>query len=165
MDMGYYCIHCYFIGIFDIMSNAGQPAKYKSQEELQQAIDSYFEFLQGEFTMVNKTDEEGEPYQEKQWIRYPEQSTITGLALHLGFESRQSIYDYEKKGEYSYTIKKARLQVEYEYEKALMGKSYAGAIFALKNFGWADKQEVDHTTKGESMNPTPVMFTKGSSND
>ena len=31
--------------------------------------------------------------------------TITGLAYSLGFESRQSFYDYVEKGEFSYIIK------------------------------------------------------------
>jgi hypothetical protein len=69
--------------------------------------------------------------------------TITGLALHLGFESRQSIYDYEKNGLFSYTIKKARLRVENFYENELLGDHTAGAIFALKNFGWADNQNMN----------------------
>ena len=30
-----------------------------------------------------------------------------------------------------------------EYEKALHGRSPTGAIFALKNFGWTDKQDVE----------------------
>ena len=30
-----------------------------------------------------------------------------------------------------------------EYEKALQGRSPTGAIFALKNFGWTDKQDVE----------------------
>jgi len=30
-----------------------------------------------------------------------------------------------------------------EYEKALQGHSPTGAIFALKNFGWRDKQDVE----------------------
>jgi hypothetical protein len=71
--------------------------------------------------------------------------------LWLGFESRQSFYDYEKEGEFSYTIKKARLRIEERYEQRLHGNSPAGAIFALKNFGWTDRQEIDHTTKGEKI--------------
>lgn len=31
-----------------------------------------------------------------------------------------------------------------------------------KKRGYVEKQEIDHTTKGESINPTPIMFTKGS---
>lgn len=74
-----------------------------------------------------------------------ESPTITGLALHLGFASRQSFYDYEGREPFSYTIKRARLRVECEYEKMLSGGKIAiGAIFALKNFGWTDKQEIKH---------------------
>ena len=42
--------------------------------------------------------------------------SITGLALWLGFESRQSFYDYEKKDGFTYTIKRARALIENEYE-------------------------------------------------
>lgn len=71
--------------------------------------------------------------------------TISGLAIYLGFESRQSFYDYEKHEEYSYIIKKARLKVECSYEKRLDSKNPTGAIFALKNMGWKDKHEVEQS--------------------
>ena len=71
--------------------------------------------------------------------------TITGLALYLGFDSRQSLYDYEKKEEFSFIIKEARLNVENSYEKSLRTVSVTGAIFALKNMGWKDKQEVEQS--------------------
>ena len=75
-----------------------------------------------------------------------EKPTITGLALALGYCDRQSIYDNEKKPEFSGILKKARLKVENSYEKALMDKDLkpTGAIFALKNMGWKDRQEVEH---------------------
>ena len=93
---------------------------FKSNKELEKAIDSYFSLNE-------------------------ESPTITGLALHLGFCSRQSFYDYEKNDIHSYTIKRARLRVEESYEKRMHGNSNAGAIFALKNFGWKDKNETAHT--------------------
>ena len=68
--------------------------------------------------------------------------TITGIALFLGFESRQSLYDYEKMEGYSYIIKRARLFVERDYEKGLKTQYSSGSIFALKNMGWTDKQEI-----------------------
>ncbi len=71
--------------------------------------------------------------------------TISGLALHLGFCSRQSFYDYEDKPLFTYTIKRLRLMIETSYEAALRtDRSPTGAIFALKNFGWIDKQEIKH---------------------
>ena len=108
------------------MKDLGRPRLYNNAEELQREIDAYFEAE----------------------VKAP---TITGLALWLGFESRQSFYDYEKDGEFSYIIKKSRLRIEEGYEKRLHGNSPAGSIFALKNFGWSDRQEIDHTTKGEKI--------------
>jgi hypothetical protein len=72
--------------------------------------------------------------------------TWTGLAIHLGFESRQSLEDYKAKDGFSYPIKKALLRIERKYEEAMM-KQPAGAIFALKNFGWKDRQEIDQRTE------------------
>lgn len=71
-------------------------------------------------------------------VEYPA-ITITGLAMHLGFESRQSLYDYEKREGFSYIIKKARLYVENAYEYQLQFGNSTGAIFALKNMNWTDK--------------------------
>lgn len=81
--------------------------------------------------------------------------TITGLCLELGFCSRQSFYDYEKREGFSYTIKKARLHIERAYEAKLSGKEVGGAIFALKNLGWKDKTEIDQTIKTE---PIQLIF-------
>ncbi len=99
----------------------GRPPKYKTPKEMEKKIDEYF--AQGG-------------------------KTITGLVLHLGFADKQSLYDYqENKPDFTCLIKNARTRVEYEYEKALMDKELkpTGAIFALKNMGWKDKQEVETT--------------------
>jgi hypothetical protein len=117
----------------------GQPAYFKTPEEMRAKVDEYFEHIKGE--RETRVSEGGSI---EVWIRNPEPATITGLALFLGFESRQSIYDYAEKGEFSYIIKSARLRVECEYEKKLSGDKPVGSIFALKNMGWSDKvsQEV-----------------------
>ncbi len=69
-------------------------------------------------------------------------TTITGLALSLGFCTRKSLRDYAEKIEFVNIIKKARLKVECEYEKRLSGNSPGGAIFALKNMEWSDRTEL-----------------------
>jgi hypothetical protein len=79
--------------------------------------------------------------------------TITGLCLHLGFESRQSFYDYEVKSEFAYTVKRARLMVENAYEKRLSDTTPTGAIFALKNMGWKDKHETELSGNVEVKRP------------
>ena len=110
----------------------GRPPKYKTALELQEKIDEFFNA-------------------ENQTI------TISGLCYYLGFSSRQSFYDLQKKGEFSYTVKKARIRIEMYYESMLLTRASTGAIFALKNFGWTDKQEIDHTSKGDKINTQPSI--------
>jgi DNA-packaging protein gp3 len=97
----------------------GRPIKYETPELMEQAIGLYLQTCEAE-------------------KRKP---TITRLALALGFESRQSFYDYEQKEEFSYIIKRARLEVEAGYEDGLRESNCTGSIFALKNMGWKDKTE------------------------
>ncbi len=97
----------------------GRPPIFEEPEQLQTEIDLYFSTL------------DGAPV------------TITGLCLFLGFDSRQSFYDYEKNDKFSYIIKKARMKVENAYEKNLSGGQPTGSIFALKNMGWKDKTETE----------------------
>lgn len=115
----------------------GRPPTYETAEELQGAIDDYFANGVTERTIIvgPSTNRRTET------IPVP---TITGLVLHCGFESRQSFYDLEKQSKFSYTIKRARTFIEKEYEEQLNTGNVAGAIFALKNFGWTDKQEYIH---------------------
>jgi len=105
------------------MSNAGRPPAYKTAKELQVKIDEFFE-------ECKKQDE---------YI------TITGLVLHCGFADRASFYDYEKKPEFTHTIKASRTKIEQDYEKSLRKNGRAGDIFGLKNFGWSDKTEIDQS--------------------
>ena len=102
---------------------AGRPKIYLSVSDLETAIKEYWESIE----------------------QSKKPPTITGLALSLGFESRQSFYDYEEKPEFTYTIKRARLQIEIAYEERLSGQNCTGAIFALKNLGWKDKSEVEQS--------------------
>lgn len=118
----------------------GRPPLYETPEALEQAIHDYFN---PEEVVELRTDAGIQKVIEGRKPR--EKVTITGLAYYLGFESRQSFYDYEEKPEFSYIIKKARLRVEMGYEENLQGNNVAGSIFALKNMGWKDKTEQEHS--------------------
>jgi len=116
---------------------AGRPPVFETSYQMEKLVEEYFDSLYPSFDSgrVDKSKD-------------PRPSTITGLCIHLGFESRQSFYDYEKKPEFTYIVKMARLRIEFGYENRLMTmKNPAGAIFALKNMGWADKLEVEKTVK------------------
>jgi len=113
----------------------GRPPKWTSPEQLQKDIDAYFE---------NTPKDE--------W-------TITGLALALD-TTRQTLVDYQNKDEFSDTVKKAKMKVENGYEIDLKKHGRSGTIFALKNFNWSDKQELDVTSKDlplQSINVVPVQ--------
>ena len=70
--------------------------------------------------------------------------TLTGLVLAIG-SSKQVVNDYEKRKEFRDIIKRAKLMIENSYELSLRKHGRSGDIFALKNFGWKDKQELEHT--------------------
>jgi len=129
--------------------SAGRPAVFTTVEDFDKKVEEYYEYIKGESKEMPYTkklkDGSIETGTNLVWIREPEPPSITGLALFLGFESRQSLYDYEDKPEFSYSIKRAKLRVEKNYEKYLLSQSATGAIFALKNFGWADKQQVEQS--------------------
>lgn len=98
-----------------------RPNKFKSVEEMQIAIDNYF----------NECDEKERPY------------TISGLAYALD-TNRQTLLDYQEKDEFTDTIKKAKAKIEqFVEERLFMGSNTAGVIFNLKNnYDWKDKQEI-----------------------
>jgi hypothetical protein len=118
---------------------SGAPI-FETPEEMQNKIDEYFDKGVKIRTVVIGTGKA------KQALKIPV-PTITGLCIYLGFASRQSFYDHEKRDGFSYTVKKARMFIECEYEEQLQNGNVAGAIFALKNMGWKDKQELDVTTR------------------
>jgi len=132
------------------MGTFGRPPIFSSVQELQAKVDEYFETGMRKKTMYTK---DGIPYE----VPVP---TITGLALFLGFASRQSLYDLETRPDFSYTIKKARTFIEREYEELLQSGNVTGAIFALKNMGWQDKvasQQLDEY--GNPINPNKHTVT------
>ncbi|MBT4132293.1 MAG: hypothetical protein HOE44_16420 [Candidatus Marinimicrobia bacterium] len=108
----------------------GRPPKYSSVEELETLIEEYFHGDDA-FMIVGDGIKVHAP-------------TVSGLAYHLDM-STEALRNYEQKGEFLATIKKAKQRVEIALEKRLGGTAPAGTIFNLKNnFGWKDKQEIDH---------------------
>lgn len=124
------------------MNNSGRPPAFETPEDLQKAIDQYFrEGITEKEIIVGPKDN-------KAVIKIPV-PTISGLCYYIGFESRQSFYDYEKKPGFTYTVKKARTFIEQYYEEQLSIGNTTGAIFALKNMGWIDRHDL--TTDGKAI--------------
>jgi hypothetical protein len=73
--------------------------------------------------------------------------TVTGLCLKLK-TTRDTLMEYQRKEEFSDTIKRLKLYAENYAEEYLYnpnGRAVVGAIFALKNFGWSDKLQIETT--------------------
>jgi hypothetical protein len=102
------------------MDKVGRPLKYETPDSLSAVIEEYFAS-----TPI-------------------EHYTVTGLAMKVG--GKQLLNDYEKRDGFDQIVRFAKLRIENAYELDLRGsKSPTGAIFALKNFGWSDKQEIEQS--------------------
>ena len=106
------------------LRKVGRPLKIESPEQMKQILNEYFET-----TEENKI-------------------TLTGICLALNLD-KSNFYEYEKREGYEEIVKRARMIVENSYEISLRENGRTGDIFALKNFGWTDKQEVENNTQGK----------------
>ena len=132
-------------GVNKTMATVGRPPMYKTKEEIQEKIDKYFEECKGT-PLLNEDgtvaiNKHGEPI-----LVDRKPLTITGLALALGFNSRQALLNYQGKKEFNDTITRAKAKVEQYAEERLFDKEGSnGAKFSLANNfeGWKEKQQIE----------------------
>ena len=120
---------------------SGAPRKWKSAKAMQKAIDAYFESCKGTPLVIDgdvATDKYGRPI-----ILDEKPPTVTGLALALGFASRQALINYQDRPEFNDTVTRAKSRCEEYAESRLYDKDGAnGAKFSLGcNFGWREVSE------------------------
>jgi hypothetical protein len=102
----------------------GRPLKIETPEQMEKILNEYF-----------STTEENK-------------ITITGICLALDLD-KKNFYEYGKRKGYEDIVKRARMIVENSYEISLRENGRTGDIFALKNFGWVDKQEIESNNQGK----------------
>ena len=110
------------------MAGKGNPRRWRSAKALQAAVDAYFE----------ECSEKG---------RVP---SVAGLALALGFMSRQALARYtdrmheENNDDYVVIITSAKTRIEeVNIQLAYNKEASAGARFMLQNgFNYSEKQEI-----------------------
>lgn len=133
-------------------NKVGRPPMYNTKEEIQEKIDAYFEECKG--TVL--TDKDGVLMLDKYGMPIvinAKPLTITGLAIALGFNSRQTLLNYQDKEEFMDTITRAKAIVEQYAEERLFDKDGAnGAKFSLANNfeGWKEKQQIEADVKGKT---------------
>ncbi|MBA4501840.1 terminase small subunit [Marinobacterium marinum] len=114
------------------MANIGRPRVFQNPGELESGLNDYLQHC----------EDSGEP------------KTITGLCLFLGLSSRAALDDYAGRDGFGDAVARCKLAVEHGYELRLHGDgASSGAVFALKNFGWSDRRELDHQSSDGSHRP------------
>ena len=122
--------------------NVGCKPKYKNAAELSEAVDRFFEDCKGHTI----TDSNGVIITYKNGVpviigAHP--PTVTGLALALGFKTRQSLLDYQARSDKFndiITVAKSRCE-EYAERRLYDRDGVNGAKFSLTNNfkGWREK--------------------------
>lgn len=127
------------------MGKVGRPPKYKNVEEIEEKIEQYFADCEGKVLK----DNDGNTVYNK--FGYPviigqKPPTITGLALALGFASRQALLNYQGRKQFNDTITRAKARVEQYTEERLFDRDgTSGAQFSLRNNfkGWNGEEEAN----------------------
>ena len=130
-----------------IITGKTNKLKYQTAEEMSAAIDTYFKDCEGRAL----TDKDGEVVTEKYGcpvIVGVQPPTGTGLALALGFKTRQSLLNYQARSKaFDDIITVAKSRCEEYAESRLYDRDGAnGAKFSLMNNfkGWREKPESEN---------------------
>ncbi len=130
----------------------GRPLKLKfeSKEELDEAIEKYFDSclkpktivgeVDGVPTLIEVKDREGNVVMEQ-----VKPYTMSGLAYALGI-TRETLLEYKEREMFSDSIKRAKARCEQYVEEALFdkGKSNGARFNLINNYAkWKEKSEVD----------------------
>lgn len=133
----------------EVVNLAGRPLGYKTVEQLQAVIDEYFKSCSSEVLKNDNGeivfDKFGRPV-----IINQKPPTVTGLALAVGFNSRQALLDYQ--GKFYDVVTRAKSFIEEYAEQRLFDKEgLNGAKFCLvNNFkGWREKPQEDDGSNGQ----------------
>ena len=130
-----------------IITGKTNKLKYQTAEEMSAAIDAYFKDCEGRVL----TDKGGEVVTDKYGcpvIVGVHPPTVTGLALALGFKTRQSLLNYQARSKaFDDIITVAKSRCEEYAESRLYDRDGAnGAKFSLMNNfkGWREKPESEN---------------------
>lgn len=137
-----------------IITGKTNKPKYGSAEEMAERIEKYFTECEGR----PLTDEEGNVITDKYGqpvIVGAHPPTVTGLALALGFKTRQTLLNYQARSAAFndiLTVAKSRCE-EYAERRLYDRDGVNGAKFSLMNNfkGWRDKPAEDNSSAMDKL--------------
>jgi hypothetical protein len=140
--------------LFALGNNGGRPPIYNTHEEIAIKIGEYLDY-EDELRALGAKKEGKGVY------------TIEGCALFLGFCTRDSLYDYEKKSpEFSYVINRFRLFMTHVHAQKLnSGATFMGAQFWLKNWGGYKDEVTQNQNVATVIQPQVVSTDTPLAND
>lgn len=114
---------------------------YETPEEMQEVIDQYFKDCEGKPLIVDGEVLRGKYGEIIYDNAHP--PTVTGLALALGFTTRQALINYQGRKGFVDTVSRAKSRIEAYAEARLYDRDgQRGAEFSLKyNFKWAQEEK------------------------
>ena len=138
----------------------GRPPKFNSVEEMQSKIDEYFIKCKGKVVENNEGEIVLNKYGEPVYVNV-EPPTIIGLSLYLGFNSKQSFYDYKGKKDFLDCLTRASSMCEHYAAQRLFDRDGShGAEFYLKaHFKWNDKQAESENEKALIVQADKILVT------
>ena len=137
----------------------GRPRVIETNEELTNRIQNYFDSITIDVprSVMKKVDtEDGEDYVEEPLINnageqvveteFIKNPSVTALCLHIGIH-RDTLHEYEKKDEFSDTIRIAKqIILSRKLELLTELKNPRGVMFDLSaNYGIVEKKEIEST--------------------
>lgn len=128
-------------------SNGGKPPMYDNPDIMAEKLAEYLDWEDSFKPKDAKTGAGKGLY------------TIEGAALFLGFATRQSLHDYEKKSPtFAYIINKFKLFLtHWNVQKLYWGGTYMAAQFWLRNHGgYTDESTVNQNTTLTNVNPQVI---------
>jgi hypothetical protein len=130
--------------LFALGNTGGQEPKYDDPQEMMKKIAEYLDYEDS----LKRPD----TYSKAGKGVY----TIEGCALWLGFASRQSMYDYEKKSkEFSYIVNRFKLFLtHWNAQKLYWAGTMPGAKFWLTNWGGYTEE----TTQNQNVVTTELKI-------
>lgn len=143
----------------------GRPLKFETVDDLDLAIQKYFDkcdpHVETRMVATGHTTTGETMFEDRKVITDQKPYTMAGLARALALD-RRTLLNYRNRDEFFPSIQAAKQRCEEYAESQLFGPYANGAKFNLinnyredpKSTDWADRHEVDHTTKDQ---PIPLL--------